>query len=96
MKSTILKLSNYNGGTGKLDGDQSNIFSEYGSGIEAYFKFLKNLIWIYAGLSLLIVPVAYLYSRGDGLSGIENPSFVNKATLFTLGNLGFAESLCYN
>jgi len=48
------------------------VFDEYGSGIIAYFKFLKNLCYIYLAMCCMIAPIGYVYSKHDGLKGMEN------------------------
>jgi hypothetical protein len=50
------------------------------------------LMKIYLGICVFVFPVMYLYQRDNGMETLSN-AFINR---FTLGNLGFAESLCYN
>jgi hypothetical protein len=74
------------------DKKSKNIFDQYGSGIKAYFKFLRTLIGVYLVLSLMVAPIGYIYASHEGLYGMENYWI----TRFSMGNLGFAETLCYN
>lgn len=79
--------------TGMKENDKmKTVFDQYGSGIKAYFHFLKSLMYVYLAMCLMVFPVIYIYGSHNGLKGLEN-YFV---TQFSMGNLGFAETLCYN
>jgi hypothetical protein len=41
-------------------------FSEYGPGITAYFHFLLYLLFTYAVLCIMIIPVIYIYRSHNG------------------------------
>ena len=49
-------------------------------------------MYVYLAICFMVFPVIYIYSSHDGLKGLDN-YFV---TRFSMGNLGFAETLCYN
>jgi len=86
LASEVFKKKN------EKDDKLRKVFDQYGSGIKSYFKFLKTLCWIYLVLSCMVAPIAYIYAQHDGLEGMDN----YLVTRFTMGNLGFANSLCYN
>lgn len=74
------------------DDNKDDPFNKYGYGVMAYFKLLRSLMATFLIISLLIAPVMWLYSMGNTLEYLRNGT-VNQ---FTLGNVGFVESKCYN
>ena len=68
----------------KKASNKKDIFDNYGHGIKAYFRMLWYLICIFGLITLLIMPVCYLYSKGTAYEHHEGHSTLR----FTLGNLG--------
>ncbi|KAL9185465.1 hypothetical protein ACHAXT_003242 [Thalassiosira profunda] len=64
-------------------------FSQFGSGITNYFKFLKWCAWVMSILSILHLPVLFINALGtDNKMGMSV-----SAALTTFGNLGSAEDV---
>jgi hypothetical protein len=47
-------------------------FIAYGAGIKAYFKFLKQLMFTYAVICIMVIPVLGIYSSYDGFNDTKN------------------------
>jgi hypothetical protein len=71
-----------------------DVFNVYGIGIVSWFKLLRVLMKVYLLITIMILPVMYIYSQGNGLTGAV--STFKEDLRFTLGNLGFAASECIN
>lgn len=65
LKNSVLKKSRNTLLNGSLSKSQkilkTGTFSEYGSGITAYFHFLTTLMKIYLGMCVFVFPIMYLY-----------------------------------
>ena len=70
---------------------RENPFSIYGIGIMAQFNIMKHLIFIFAVLTLLLIPNIALYSHHNAMKGLSN--FLS---LVTLGNFGFSSASCFS
>ncbi|KAL7497202.1 hypothetical protein ACHAWT_005249 [Skeletonema menzelii] len=92
-KKTTLGRHCFAGGCGEQldlwDEGRTSEFSQFGSGITNYFKFLKWCCWVMFILSLLHAPV--LVVNAYGANDLIGSSF-NLATT-TFGNLGSAEDV---
>ena len=60
----------------------------FGHGIQAYFSLLKTLILLFTILTLLYIPIMYVYSQG-GAFDKDDPMI-----RLSLGNLGQASNQC--
>ena len=67
-------------------------FNLYGSGIDIYFRFYHAMMQIYVLLILAMVPVLMLYNRYGGLNSDTAPLL----STLSLGNLGFADNVCFS
>ena len=72
-----------------------SLFADYGYGIQAWIRMLLNLFVLYLILSVGAVCIMMLYKDHKGLSSDEYSGFFARANKYTLGNIGFAQSLCY-
>ena len=73
----------------------TDLFADYGFGIQAWIRMLLNLFLLYAILSIGAIGIMMLYKDHHGLSQDESMGFFAQANKYTLGNIGFAQSLCY-
>ena len=64
-------------------------FDKFGHGIQSYLRMLRMHIFVFFALTLLFLPVTYIYSQGGAFDGIATPG----ASL-TLGSLGHAGAVC--
>ena len=69
--------------------DAVDPFDQFGHGIQAYFRMMRVLIVAMLCISLLFVPVIYLYYSGGAFK--STGSILNQ---INLGNLGHAEHKC--
>jgi hypothetical protein len=68
-------------------------FDNYGPGILSYFRLIKTLIIAFFFLSMIILPVIFLYYHGHGY----NHDLTSSEKVFlqsSLGNLGHARATC--
>lgn len=79
-------------GIGQLN---SSLFAEYGFGIQAWIRMLLSLAGLYLFLSVCAVGMMMLYQGHHGLDESSSSGMFAKFNKYTLGNLGFAQSLCY-
>lgn len=66
--------------------------SLFGSGIDIYFRFLREMMVFYVIIIILITPVLMIYNRYGGLNSDTAPIL----SKLSLGNLGFAKNMCFN
>ena len=68
-----------------------------GFGVAAWIDLLETLIYLYIFLSILAVGLMLVYKNGDGLNigKIIIPK-LNFLALYSVGNLGYDNSVCYN
>ncbi len=67
-----------------------NPLNEYGFGVVAYFKFLKNLAKIYFFISLWSIIIIWIYKNSE--SSARNSNFIFAS--MTLGNFKSVQSNC--
>ena len=73
-----------------LGKSKNDPYIELGFGICAYFNMIKAFIFTFIILSLLALPMMYLYEYHEGLKGNSHYNRIK----FSLGNMGFSESVC--
>lgn len=61
-------------------------FSQFGSGIVLYFKFLKFLYWTFTIVSILYSPIIAINSYGNGIIDVSGLSTLGLTTVGNLGN----------
>jgi len=77
----------------ELRGDeQDDAFAVFGYGIQAYFMMLERLIEVFFVITLLFLPVVWVYYNGNAfnhLTGLDK-----YFSPITLGNIGHANTEC--
>jgi len=73
----------------------TDLFADYGFGIQAWIRMLLNLFLLYVLLSIGAFGIMHIYKDNHGLSEDEYSGFFARANKYTLGNIGFAQSHCY-
>lgn len=71
------------------DKDVQDPFNLFGHGIQAYFRMMRLLMLVFAIITLLFLPVMYLYYQGGAFKATA--SILNQ---INLGNLGHSENIC--
>ena len=80
-------------GQGKGDkkaGEYKDPFNVFGHGIQSYFRMIRLMLAVMAAISILFIPIFYMYYHGGAFNGSEGAG----AAVCMLGNLGHAESSC--
>lgn len=67
-------------------------FDKFGHGIQSYLRMLRMHIVVFFALTLLFLPVTYIYSQGGAFDGIAAPNSFGAS--LTLGSLGHAGAVC--
>lgn len=62
-----------------------------GFGMKAYFKMVYCFMLTFLVLSLLTIPIFYIYVKWDGMNNTLPNYFLTK---FTMGNMGFSAPTC--
>ena len=78
------------GKDGKQVDENKDPFNVFGHGIQSYFRMIRLILGAMAIISLLFVPIFYMYYNG----GAFNDGEAAGGEVFMLGNLGHAESSC--
>ena len=63
---------------------------DFGHGIQSYFTLIQSLILIFGILTVLFLPVGYIYTQGKNYEDIEFNWVITK----NLGNMGQRKALC--
>ena len=67
-------------------------YEVFGFGIQAYFNMLEILIKLFFLITILMMPVMYIYYEGGAY---ENMDFLNRFMApITMGNIGHAKTEC--
>lgn len=74
------------------DPESEDPYLQLGFGMCAYFNLLRTFIFVFLLLSVLSVPALVIYSSHDGMKGLRN----YERSQFSVGNIGFADSVCNN
>jgi hypothetical protein len=69
------------------------IFKNYGYGTIAYLRLIHTLIYVFAVISVIMLPTIAIYSSGDGFRG-KVPEELEAFLVPTMGNLGHLEPVC--
>ena len=65
-------------------------------GINGYKQFLRQLIQLFAILSILSLPISYVYSTGEGYSRSSIHNQDSSLLKYSLGNMGYSSKQCMN
>jgi len=68
-----------------------DITGHYGFGILSYFNVIRSLAWLFFVLTIVHLPLFYMYKTHGNALHLEKHSFFNG---FTLGNLGQSSTEC--
>ena len=75
------------------EADRQSPFAEYGFGIQAWINSLFFLFLLYCLLSVIAFLIMKQYETFNGLE--ENLTTFGQFTKFSLGNVGFAKTMCF-
>lgn len=67
---------------------EGDTLDQYGFGMVAYKDLMFTMIWLFALLSIFMIPAMYYYSQGTGIGTYKSWS------QFSLGNFGYSTSKC--
>ena len=80
-------------GKQQSEADKNSPFAEYGFGIKAWINTLSFLFNLYVVLSVFAFAIMKLYEGFNGL--VPAAGGFGSLTKYSLGNIGFAHSLCF-
>jgi hypothetical protein len=71
-------------------------FQIAGYGVNSFFDIMKNLIYLFLVITLVIFPVMLIYKNNpeQGVRGLDKTSWKTSLNTVTLGNLGGAQTHC--
>lgn len=75
--------------------DKASPFVEYGFGIKAWINTLLFLFFLFIVLSVFAYGMMAQYANFHGLNIADIPHRLGPLTKYSLGNIGFAQSLCF-
>ena len=69
-----------------------NPFIKAGYGVNSFFDIMKKLVYMFIGISLVMLPVMGIYKSNNqqGVLGLDKVSWKTHLNKITLGNLGGA------
>ena len=68
-------------------------FNDFGHGVQAYFTLYRQMIYTFCFLSVLALPMIFMYSSGGNYK-TEISTIKHVLTLASLGNFGESRSIC--
>lgn len=66
-------------------------YNQLGYGWQAYFSTLNTFVWVFIGLTILMLPAFIYYAEYEGLKKVTH-GYYN--SIFMLGNMGFNKAVC--
>ena len=72
-----------------------NLFLLLGYGVNSYFEVLREMMVMFAFISVALIPVFMIYNSNHQKELSHLPGMANMVSSLSMGNLGGAKTICH-